>query len=515
MGQELNRCLVGAFVLSVFAHTASAQTSSDLPPAQMSLNDFVAELRRSNQSIVNKRHEAELVVTGIRRASSSYDPLAVLSATRSKLTQKSTYEEAASRGQANPNDIYWRESRDYSVALTQLAPTGAKLEAKTTLSRFFSSIDDYALSKGLDTTRPEGAQNYRGQVNLSLTQPLLRDAGISITNARIRVAEIDSRAAEASSRETEASVVAEGMMGYYDLVLAAEKERAALGRVQMAERLLKEAEQLAKGGRLSQAEVWEVQSALDRYRSAYSEVKQARVDRGNRMLTMLMRTATDVQGGLSPTDPLPAERVMPGSKTDELFALAKDRRQDINRAKAQLEREGVQLSYAENQTLPRLDLVASYGTNGLEYEGRHALSFPRTKDYPTWSVGIQVTVPIGNRLARADLAAADVRQRDAALNLKAMEVAIANEVDTSLRFRQSALERWNAWQAAAERESRALEIERAKFSAGRSDIREVLLREERALNARISALEQQAAFAKAGVLLDVAQGVLLDRFSQP
>jgi outer membrane protein TolC len=438
--------------------------------------------------------------------------MAVVSASRSKLTQKSTYEEAASRGQANPDDIYWRESHDYSFALTQLAPTGAKIEAKTTLSSFFSSIDDYALDKGLDTNRPLGAKNHRGLVSLTLTQPLMRDAGYAVTNARRRVAEIDGRAAMASGRETEASVVAEGMMGYYDLILAAEKERAALGRVQMAERLLKEAEQLSRGGRLSQAEVWEVQSALDRYRSSHSEMKQARIDRGNRMLTMVMRSSEGLAGGLRPTDALPSDAKPVDADLEALVKIAKDRRYDLSRSKAQLEREGVQLIFAENQTLPRVDLVASYGTNGLEYDPKRALSLPNTKDYPTWSVGLQVTVPIGNRLARSDLAAADVRQRDAALNLRAMEIAITNEVDTSLRFRQSALERWLAWRTAAEREARALEIERAKFAAGRSDIREVLLREERALNARISALEQQTAYAKAGVLLEVAQGILLDRF---
>jgi hypothetical protein len=43
-------------------------------------------------------------------------------------------------------------------------------------------------------------------------------------------------------------------------------------------------------------------------------------------------------------------------------------------------------------------------------------------------------------------------------------------------------------------------------------MREILLREERAINARLAVIEQRVAWAKADVLLAAAQGILLDRF---
>jgi outer membrane protein TolC len=122
-------------------------------------------------------------------------------------------------------------------------------------------------------------------------------------------------------------------------------------------------------------------------------------------------------------------------------------------------------------------------------------------------------MPLGeNRQARADVQAATLRRQDALLQLKALEVAIANDIDTGIGMLSSATERWTLWREVAEREQRQLELERTRLSAGRSDMREILLREERAINARLAVVEQQVAWSKADILLEAAQGQLLDRW---
>jgi outer membrane protein TolC len=105
-----------------------------------------------------------------------------------------------------------------------------------------------------------------------------------------------------------------------------------------------------------------------------------------------------------------------------------------------------------------------------------------------------------------------LRRQDALLQLKALEVAIANDIDTGIGMLSSATERWTLWREVAEREQRQLELERTRLSAGRSDMREILLREERAINARLAVVEQQVAWSKADILLEAAQGQLLDRW---
>jgi hypothetical protein len=43
-------------------------------------------------------------------------------------------------------------------------------------------------------------------------------------------------------------------------------------------------------------------------------------------------------------------------------------------------------------------------------------------------------------------------------------------------------------------------------------MREILMREEKTVNSRLMAVEQQVAYAKAQVILESAQGVLLQRW---
>jgi outer membrane protein TolC len=113
---------------------------------------------------------------------------------------------------------------------------------------------------------------------------------------------------------------------------------------------------------------------------------------------------------------------------------------------------------------------------------------------------------------RADVAAANLRRENALLAIKALEVQIINEIDTGVHMRNSAMERWIHWQEVAVREQLQLDVERKKFNAGRSEIREVLMREEKTINSRLMVIEQQLAHARAQVILESAQGILLQRW---
>jgi hypothetical protein len=75
-----------------------------------------------------------------------------------------------------------------------------------------------------------------------------------------------------------------------------------------------------------------------------------------------------------------------------------------------------------------------------------------------------------------------------------------------------AAQRWDLWSEIARREDRHVQLERQRLESGRSDVRELLFREERAINARMAVVEQQVAWSKAEALIEATQGLLLDRF---
>lgn len=502
-------CVQPWFLFAALATSAASlrAQSSVTASSTLSLKDLVAQVREANKDIRSKRGEQGIAATGMERASAAFQPIASVSATSGRNRQPNTFEESLSRGLAS---FYSRDGEDYAASVSQLLPTGAKLEAKTSLSRFITNINQLAAD------RPEGAKDNRSFVGLTLTQPLAKDGGFIVTKARTLVAELDLAVAQYTQAETESSVVAEATLGYYELVLAQHRVEAAQEKIRTGQRLLTESQALLRQGRLSQSDVWDVENALSRFQAGLSEAMQAERERLNRLNTLVMAaTGADLKAWRA-SDALPE---VPSAQSglaafaQEAVRLAMDSRQDFLLQKKLLEREGVQLVFAENQALPRIDLVASYGRNGLAYSTSNAFRAGTTADYPTWTLGLQMQIPLGkNLLGRADVDAAKLRRENVLLALKALEVQIANDIDTSLHLRNSATERWAHWQDVARREQQQLDLERKRFAAGRSEIREILIREERTVNSRLMVLEQQVAFAKAQVVLESAQGIFLKRW---
>jgi outer membrane protein TolC len=490
------------------AGSASAQVKS------WGLKDLILQVRTANKDIRNKQIERDVSATGIDRAVAAFMPMATLSATNGVNRQPSTYEEKLSRATEAEkltnamSSLYMRDGQDYAAGVSQLLPSGAKLEAKTTLSQFITNINQN------DATRPVGAKDNRSNWGLTLTQPLAKDGGVAVTLARAQVVDLDLDVAKHTLGETESSIVAEAVLGYFELVMAQHRVNAALEKIQTAQRLLSEARALSRQGRLADIDVVEVENSLSRFRAGLSEAKQGERERLNRLNTLIMAvTGNDVAVWKAAEDLPAVPRSAQAHALEAALRTALESRHDYLMQKKILEREGVQLVYAKNQALPRIDLVASYGQNGLAYAPGTAFGAEVMRDYATWSLGLQLQVPLGGNLqGRADVAAANLRRENALLAIKSLEVQISNDIDTGVHMRNSAIERWVHWQEVAVREQLQLDVERKKFNAGRSEIREVLMREEKTINSRLMVIEQQLAHARAQVILESAQGILLQRW---
>ncbi len=486
---------------------ATAQSPAQVQSEALRLDELVSRLREINKDIRIKRGERDIAATGIDRAAAAFQPLSKVSATRGRNNQPNTYEEALAR---QLSSYYLRDGNDYSASVSQLLPTGARLEVGSTLSNFVTNINQMA------SGRPPGVRDNRANWAVTLVQPLARDGGAEVTSARGRVADLDLAVADHNRLESESVVVASGVMGYYELVLAQHRVAAAQEKVQTAERLVLQARELARKGLLPETEVWEVQNTVSRYRAGLDEARQGVLELQDRLNTFLLASSLDDTRRWLAVDPLPEmpSQAVASGMTDA-YRRALDTRQDFQKLRKQLEREGVQLSYVTNQALPRLDLTASYGLGGLAYSAESAYSQAFMTAYPRWSVGLQLEIPIGKNLeGEANLAATSIRRENALLELKALEVQIANDLHTSMNMMSSAVRRWVQWQDVAQREQQQVEFERQRFAAGRSATREILMREERAVNARLSLIEQQAAYSRARVVFESAQGVLLHRWSR-
>lgn len=488
---------IPAFSLSALALAlpALAQESSSL-----SLQQLVQRVRSDGMQVQSARLQRDLTATGIERAEAAFQPQLSASISNGYNSQINTYEESLAR-RSSPD--YWRKGVDSSLALSQLLSPGTKLEAKVTSSRFDTNINR------LDTTRPPGSLDNRSLVSLNLVQPLARDAGTAVTQARADVARLDTQASTMDLQRIQTTALADALVAYYELALAGERLKVAEAKIGMGERLLNDARELLAKGRLPEADVWEVENALARFRAELTSARQGEREKGNRLKSLLMISSAEQSAPWRAADGLP--QIVPVTlEPEKVRTTALERREDLKRLRLSIQREDIQVMYAQNQAKPRLDAIVSYGRGSLALSWRDSFSYMPS---PTWSVGVQAQMPLGpNRQGEADIAAALARQRDADLKLRNLEIEITNEVDTALGLYQSAVQRHADWAEIARREKQAAQLERQRLAAGRSAMREVLNREERALNAQLGWAEQRAAMAQAQVLLSSAQGVLEEQW---
>lgn len=503
--------LIVEAILSLSILGVAAVQAADAPPAAQTeplrLEEMVARLREASKDIRIKRGERDIAATGIDRAAAALQPMGKFGAIRSRNNQSNTYEEALTRSLSSN---YLRDGSDYSASVSQLLSTGARLELGSTFSNFITNINQQAAG------RPPGAHDNRANWALTMVQPLARDGGKEVTSARARVADLDLAVAEHSRSESESVVVASAVMGYYELVLAQHRVAAAQEKLDTALSLVNQARELAKKGLLPEIEVGEAQNTVSRYIAGLDEARQSVLELQDRLNTFLLTSSVEDPRRWRAVDPLPEIAIQTTvAGLDEVRRRALESRQDVQKLRKQLEREGVQLGFVTNQAQHRLDLTVSYGQGSLAYSPAAALNQALRSTYPRWSLGLQLEIPFGKNLeGQANVDAAALRRENAQLELKALEIQVANDLHTSVNMMTSAARRWARWQEVAQREQQQVEFERQRFAAGRSAMREILMREERAVNARLALLEQQASYARARVVFESAQGVLLQRWSR-
>jgi outer membrane protein TolC len=174
-----------------------------------------------------------------------------------------------------------------------------------------------------------------------------------------------------------------------------------------------------------------------------------------------------------------------------------------------------QLIAAVNQTLPPAQQipalpnsttpVPAYLQGGLSQSIKNLLS----NKFPVYAAGLQVTFPIGNHTARANLAAAEEQERSVAVQEASTIQRITLDVRNALQAYQSAQARLVAARAARQASEEVLASEQRRFRAGESTTFLVLQREIELADNRGRELQAQTDLNNAVVDLEQATGTIL------
>jgi outer membrane protein TolC len=378
---------------------------------------------------------------------------------------------------------------------------------------------------------------YYSTFGVTITQPLLRGFGIDLNRRFIRIARNNQKISDYVFKQQVISTVYGVIRLYEDLVALDEDLNVKRETLTTAQRLYEDNRNKVEQGTLAPVELTR----------ANAEVAAARQDMINadgyaREQELILKNvlSRDFQADpqfreirIIPTDPLAIEP-LPTQTAMELEQLALRNRPELQAANLQVTNAEINIQGTRNALLPELDVVANASNAGLAgavnsayvpaagvplptrgaYLGLgggygSALAQILDRDYPTYSIGLNLTLPVRNRIAQADLARDELQLRQSQVRTKQVENQIRVEVEDALIAVQRTRAAYEAAVEARKLQEESLEIEQERFNVGLSTNFLVIQYQSYVAQARSTEVAALDAYAKARLQLERATGTTL------
>ncbi len=500
--QRINHfLLVPLFSLFLNIVLAAADVGDEPEENRLSLQEYILQVLEQNQNLAAQRLGYQASLWEQKRESAIFEPELVASAGRQYLERENTVEQERSQS----SRIFVERTNEYNAGIEGLLPLGTRYRFGTKLENISNSLTSFL--SDLDTFEDE----FRTFSGFTVTQPLLKDAGTGVTMAKIHLAEAASEIQYQELRRRIMMLIAQAETLYWDLVNAQEQVRMRNESVVAAKQILEDNQARVKAGKMSELEVLQAQAGLAVRQSQREKALQELYAARSRASTLLSELTNLENGNIIAEDKPVVNRQVQEELDDEIrFAL--ENHPDYIAQKKTIEQQQIRLRYAENQRWPQLDLVASYGVNGLGDSPNDAINDITRRDYETWSITLQLRVPLGgNQRSKAEVMANRLHKQQALLGLKNMEIELVNQLKVLHEAVQVARNQLQYYQTVTEFNSELLENELQRLEAGKSDSRKVLELEEDLVESKTAEIESLVSYQKAQVELALNQGRILHR----
>ena len=409
-----------------------------------------------------------------------------------------------------------RWNTDIAAGFEGNLPTGTRYELGASWNRLTGTrLDlDPELAPGVPNpdfgTFVDFGPQYATDARIQVTQPLLRDFWIDAGRLNIKIRKQDLKIAEYSFRLLTMDIIQRVALAYYDLIAAIDQVKTRMKALELASQLVSENKKKEAAGTIAplEARQSESQEATARTELIASQftVQQAE----NLLKTLITHDFASVQHvALEPTEKLVP--VYQAFSLPDSWRNGLENRPDYLQAKEQVESRNMILQYRKNQLFPALDLVGTYGRNGLGDTSSDALDAIADNRNPYYGGALVLKFPLTFKSDRADHKRAKIQKEAAILDLKRREDAVLQEIDLAVKLVQSAYQATESSRAARKFAEEALDAEQKKLEAGRSTSFFVLQFQKDLTDAAALEIRAAAEYNKALQQLYFREGTTLQR----
>jgi len=387
----------------------------------------------------------------------------------------------------------------------------SRTEASLGISEFFPTGTDVSIAL---TTDRDWSMLYSDQhatrVGFTVTQALMRGAGLEVNLASLRQARLDSLSSRYELRGFAEALVADVETTYWNHALARRRIDIFEQSLELAEKQFAETRERVEVGTLAETELAAAQAEM-------ALRKEALIDARSNLAAIRLRLVRllGVPGdGLWERDVvLKNEPAVPDAKLDDVdahIAVAQRMRTDLNQARLSAQRGDLELVKTKNGLLPQMDLFISLGKTGYADSFGASVRGLDAESYDV-SAGIDLEFPVGNRRAQS-------RHRRAVLTRGQIEQSIQNlnqlvQMDVRSAYIEvhRASEQIAATEATRRFQEEKLRAETEKFRVGKSTSLLVAQAQRDLVDSRISEIQAVVNYLNSLVDLFRLEGSLLER----
>ena len=502
---SLKKLILGIFA-SVMLLTANA---SEIPSGAVTLEQCIQLALENNLSLRITNYQPRLAALNLRGAYGAYDP-------RFSLGGTDSFRE--SKGRQNPLEFTIPSSETdsfrHNIGLNGVIPFGTRY------------------SIGLNSSETTGRDSrdfpfgsYGTGFSASITQPLLRGAWIDGTRMNIKLQKQQVENSSLTVIRQITQTVSNVELAYYALIASRENVKVAEETLALTEKNFSNQKRRAEVGTLAKSQLPQLEAELYSQKASLLSVQNNYADSVN----TLKRLLTDDFGAAQAAELLPVGELNP---VQTVFSLndswdkALNQRPEILQSQISLENADIRLRYNKNQLYPQLDLRATYGLSGSDSaivkfmektpfvesnaSFNNAFRDVSRGDYPNYSIGLQFSIPIPNRSARASYQTAQEQKEQAVLQHKELEQSIMVEIDRLIRDAEYRFEQITVSRQARLSSELALQNQTKRYNEGAIENYLVLQAQRDLTNRRYSEINANVQYLTALSRLAQAEGSTLD-----
>ncbi len=389
----------------------------------------------------------------------------------------------------------------YEASLGGRTPWGMRYALRASQSKLRSTF--------IGDTRTIVPQ-YSAFGGFELQQPLLRGFGPAANLADVRVARVNQRVAELLWRNRISETVQSVLVVYSEMAYALQDVRVKEDSVSANRRLLQQNERRMELGFMSPIDVQQAKVAVSADEEALLTSKSAFLERQYQLKRLISKEAEKEDPRVLVPRPI-APVAVPVLDRSASLRTAYQNRLDYRASVARAEAQDIRLKFARNQLWPQLDLVGTYGYNGLATDYDSARDEAFSSQAPQWSIGIQFSLPLGNVQARAQLRAIEGFKQQALIDIKQQELRVSVDVDTVISRIETNRQRVETARQSRLLNQEAVRIANRRLEEGQISSFDVIETTRKLFEARSRELDALAALQTSVAQFWLATGTILDR----